>query len=403
MVSTTQISERVSPLAADDLSWWARTLRTQLSTAAGPEQVDDVRVAAFVHDGIVADGGTTDAWAVREGGKPLAAFRVSECVHPITLRRDLRVEGLCAGPTGSAAAAALLDTLPDDLDVRVELPLLGTAAALRPALLRRGFRPEVLLVRRPTAGLHRVPDSRPGNSRGEQPPQPTATPWQIRPATTTDTESVAEQPPHPTATPRQIRAATAADTKFVGEQPPHPTTAPKQIHPATTTDTESVAEQPPHPTTTPSQIRAATAADAEFVYECLATAVRNGLGGARTQVDVDDWIRTRYARLLRPGVTCVVAESAGQPVGHAYATAGPDRYGPGLCGYLHDVFVRPAAKGQGCAHALTDALAERLSADDVPILEGEVIMAGGEQTALRDGLRAAGWREDRMRWVRAAQ
>jgi len=328
MVSTTQISERVSPLASDDLSWWARTLRTQLSTAAGPEQADDVRVAAFVHDGIVADGGTTDAWAVREGRTPLAAFRVSECLHPITLRRDLRVEGLCAGPAGSAAAVALLDTLPDDLDVRVELPLLGTAAALRSVLRQRGFRPEVLLVRRPTAGLRRVPDSRPGKSRGEQPSHPTAAPWQIR---------------------------------------------------------------------------AATATDADFVYECLATAVRNGLGGASAQVDIDDWIRTRYARLLRPGVTCVIAESAGRPVGHGYATAGPDRYGPGLCGYLHDVFVQPAAKGLGCAHALTGALGEQLSAGDVPMVEGEVIMAGGDQAALRGGLRAAGWREDRMRWVRTAR
>jgi len=307
MVGTTQTSVRVNQLADDDLSWWARSLRAQLRTAAGPEQVDEARMAAFVHDGIVADGGTMDTRAVHEAGLPVAACRVSECLHPLTLRRDLRVEGLCAAPAG---AAALLDALPHDLEVRVELPLLGTARALQPTLRQLGFRPEVLLVRRPTDGLRPAPD------------------WQIR---------------------------------------------------------------------------AATAQDTDFLYDCLAAAVRNGLNGTSAQVDIDDWIRTRYARLLRPGVTCVIAELDGRPVGHGYVTAGPDRYGRGPCGFLHDVFVLPAAKGLGCAHALTGALGERLSAGGVPVLEGEVIMTGGDKTALRGGLHAAGWREDRMRWLRPAQ
>ena len=302
MVGTTLAYARVSPLANDDLSWWAQTLHTQLRTAAGPEQADDARLTTVAHN-IVADGGTVDAWAVREDDAPLAACRVSECRHPITLRRDVRVEGLCAAPAGSAAAAALLDRLPDDLAVRVELPLRGTAEALEPALRQRGFEPEVLLVRRPTDGLR-----------------------------------------HPSGW----------------------------------------------------QIRAATAGDADFLYDCLAAAVRNGLNGTPAGVDIDAWIRTRFARLLHPGVTCVIAELAGRPVGHGYATTGPDRYGPGLCGFLHDVFVLPDAKGLGCAHALTGALGERLSAAGGSMLEGEVIMAGGDQTALRAGLREAGWREDRI-------
>jgi GNAT superfamily N-acetyltransferase len=149
-------------------------------------------------------------------------------------------------------------------------------------------------------------------------------------------------------------------------------------------------------------VRPATPADTGFVRDCLARAIRNGLAGEPTavDVDVDEWVRARFADPLHTDATCVITESNGLAVGHAYATAGPDRYHRSRLAVVHDVFVVPEAKGRGAARALTTALAAELSRQGIPVMEGEVIMRGDPQRELRAGLATTGWHEDRMRWLR---
>ncbi|MFC4071861.1 GNAT family N-acetyltransferase [Actinoplanes subglobosus] len=150
------------------------------------------------------------------------------------------------------------------------------------------------------------------------------------------------------------------------------------------------------------RVRPATPADAPFVQDCLARAIHNGLAGEPPAVDVDEWARRRFADPFHSGATCIIAERRGRRLGHVYATVGPDRYRRIRLANIHDVYVVPEAKRQGVAHALTAALADHLSRSGVPMMEGEVIMRGDPQQALRAGLAAVGWREDRIRWVRPA-
>jgi L-amino acid N-acyltransferase YncA len=308
-----EIFERTAPdqyasLTNLELDWWQDTLCQQTVSAAEPEPVDQAHVRSYVHETIVADGQTAGTLAVRDAAVVVAACRIAECRHPLTLQPDLRLEGLCADAHRSDAVGDLLEQVPTGLETRTELPVRG-AAALRQPLAQHGFQPEILVVRRPTQCLAPEPD------------------WQIR---------------------------------------------------------------------------AATERDRQFVQDCLATAVRRGLLGQEPKVDVDAWVRQRFAELTGPHVECVVAESGGQLIGHGYATLRPDRYRPELCGYVVDVFVLPAAQGRGCSRALTAALGARLHERGVPILESEVVLVShtADPAGLRANLGRAGWREDRMRWVR---
>lgn len=298
----------VHALTEAELDPWIAALATQRLSAAGPEPADDDFVRRTVREAILTDGGILDTIAVRRDGRLTAAARLFECLHPLTLRPDLRLDGLC-DLAGDEEAATLIAALPAGWAVRAELPVRGTAAPLADVLAAAGFRPEVLTIRRATGGV------------------PAVDGWRVRDATATD---------------------------------------------------------------------------ADFVRSCLAAAIRNGLAGEPVAVDLDGWIATRFAEPFHPDAVCVVAERDGRPIGHGYATVGTDRYRPVHAATVHDVFVLPEAKGGGCAHAITAALAEALLARGVPVMEGEVIMAGEAQSALRAGLSAAGWREDRMRWHRPA-
>jgi L-amino acid N-acyltransferase YncA len=293
------------PLAEAELDWWISALVGQRFTASGAETADPAYVRRTVRATVAADGGVLDTVAVRRAGVVTAAARLFECCHPLTLTTDMRLDGLCAA--GAPAAAQLLAAVPDRWPVRAELPLRGDAAPLAEVLTAAGFEPEVLTIRRSTAGLAETPG------------------WQVRPA---------------------------------------------------------------------------TAADAGFVRSCLAAAVRNGLAGVTTPVDIDTWTAARFAEPFHSEAACVVAERDGRPVGHGYATMGADRYRPAPLATVHDVFVLPDAKGTGGAHAITAALACVLRDRGVSMMEGEVIMKGDPQSALRSGLAGAGWSEDRMRWVR---
>ncbi|HZN77421.1 MAG TPA: GNAT family N-acetyltransferase [Micromonosporaceae bacterium] len=287
-----------------ELVWWRNALRDQFREAAvdGAEETQ----MTWYADSIVDDDGAAGTAAVREDGVAVAAMRVAECLHPLTHFRDRRIEGLVARPPD--AAAALLERLPTDLQMRVEVPMHGSGVALSEPLQRYGFQPEVLTVRRRTSSSWPESD------------------WTIRPAVPTD---------------------------------------------------------------------------ADFVYDCLATAVRRGLLGQEPDVDLDQWVRARFPDPSGSEAVCVVAEQNGDLVGHGYAILRPDRYLSRPCGYVVDVFVLRHAQGRGCSVALTTALGTRLHEAGVPVVESEVVLAGNPNPApLRDRLAAAGWREERMRWVR---
>jgi GNAT superfamily N-acetyltransferase len=303
------------PLADGETPQWVAALVALALGGAADEPTDPEHIRGTVRDRITTEGGSRAATAVHDGGRSVAAARLIECRHPVTLRTDLRIEDLAAlaGPLPSADLTAvtsrLLDALPEGLPVRAELPVRGPAAALAAALGAAGFVPEVLSVRRATA-----------------------------------------------------------DVPLVDVCP----------------------------------IRPATPADTSFVQDCLARAIRNGLAGEPPAVDLDEWVRRRFADPFHTGATCLIAERQGRSVGHVYATVGPDRYRRIRLASIHDVYVIPEAKRQGVAHALTGALAAQLSRSGVSMMEGEVILRGDPRQVLRAGLAAAGWREDRIRWLRTA-
>jgi hypothetical protein len=301
-----------APLTAVELDWWREALYTQVIGGAGGEPSEPRHVRSFVETAIVADGGTSGTVAVRDASVVTAACRVAHTQHPVTLVKDLLIEGLCAAPGREPDIVELLGHVPPDLEARVELPVNGPAAALENPLRTLGFQPEVLTIRRPTADLRPPVD------------------WRIRPA---------------------------------------------------------------------------TERDHDFVYHSLATAVGRGLFGRESRVDVEAWVRERFPAPAGEDVTCVVADSEDGLLGHAYATLRPDRYRPGSCGYVVDVLVLPSAQGRGGSRALTAGLGAALCASGITVMESEVAFGRGgvDPTPLRTNLVSAGWREDRMRWVRHAR
>lgn len=138
------------PLTSVELCWWREALVRQLTDAAGDPPVDTDHLAA-VAAAVVADGGAEDTIGVRRDGATVAAARLVDCRHPVTLRADRRLEGLCvdAGvPDATDAVSELLARVPTDLEVRVEIPAGPAAAGLREAVRGGGFHEDVLTVRR---------------------------------------------------------------------------------------------------------------------------------------------------------------------------------------------------------------------------------------------------------------
>jgi hypothetical protein len=147
------------------------------------------------------------------------------------------------------------------------------------------------------------------------------------------------------------------------------------------------------------RVRPAVAADLLFVQECLAAAVRRGLFGQSPEVDLDEWIRTRFTAVSGVDLVCLIAEDGGQPIGHGFAQFTPDRYRSRRCAFIVDVFVVPDRHGEGHARTLTAALSAAVAARGATVLESEVALDGDADT-LRANLIAGGWREDRMVWAR---
>jgi hypothetical protein len=294
-------------LTEPELTSWQEHLVDQLVAAAPDGEADRAYLVDAVARQVVADGGTDGTLGVRRDGELVAAGRVVDCLHPLTKRRDRRVEGLWAQPD---AVQTLLRLVPDDQPLRVTLPVRGPAEQLAEPLRAAGFQPELVTVRRAVSNDH---------------------------------------------------------------------------------DVKSTVE-----------IYAATVADLPFVQQCLAVAVRRGLFGQPPEVDVDEWVRGQFAEAAGPDIVCLVARDGAQLIGHGYARLVADRYRPGQCAFIVDVFVIPQRHGEGHSHALTAALGSAVAVRGVSVLESEVALRG-DVSALRANLAASGWVEDHMVWVREAR
>jgi hypothetical protein len=149
-------------------------------------------------------------------------------------------------------------------------------------------------------------------------------------------------------------------------------------------------------------VRQAVTADADYIYDCLERAVRQGLCGEDCVVDLPAWLRRRFDVVSGTDAFCMVAEYDGERAGHAFAYLRPDRYVAERCGYLMDVFVT-GPRGRGISHALTTAICQQLGQRGISMIESDVFLDRGNPDQLREGLRTAGWYEDRLRWHRPAQ
>lgn len=139
-------------------------------------------------------------------------------------------------------------------------------------------------------------------------------------------------------------------------------------------------------------------AETGFVLECLAIALRRGLGGEQAAVDLTAWAKDQYP-LGGHGELCLVGTCAGRPVCHGLGYSRPDRYGTGRVLYLVDVFVVPEYQGRGLSRLVTAAMMRRATETGYRVVESDVMLSPGSD-GLRVGLRNAGWAEDRVRWSR---
>jgi hypothetical protein len=138
--------------------------------------------------------------------------------------------------------------------------------------------------------------------------------------------------------------------------------------------------------------------EAGFVVDCLATALRRGLGDADPAVDLAGWARTRY-RLADPDTICLVGTVDGRPACHGLGYRRADRHGSRSVLYLTDVFVLPEHHSRGFSRTVTAAMACAAAEAGYEVLESDVVLRP-DSAALRAGLSRAGWTEDRIRWMR---
>jgi GNAT superfamily N-acetyltransferase len=135
-----------------------------------------------------------------------------------------------------------------------------------------------------------------------------------------------------------------------------------------------------------------------FVIECLATALRRGLAGTQPATDLAAWAREHY--LLDDGsALCLVGRLDGIPVGHGLGYRRKDRYGIDSVLYLVDVFVVPSCQGRGLSRAISAEIMRVAAREGYQVVESDVLLTSSSD-GLRQGLRAAGWSEDRIRWGR---
>jgi GNAT superfamily N-acetyltransferase len=138
--------------------------------------------------------------------------------------------------------------------------------------------------------------------------------------------------------------------------------------------------------------------EAGFVVECLVTALGRGLAQDEPAVDLAAWARTRY-QLHDKATVCLVGSLDGRAVCHGLGYRRADRHGRARVLYLVDVFVVAEYQGRRLSQAMSAAMMGQAREAGYEVIESDVVLAPGSER-LRDGLRRAGWTEDRVRWSR---
>jgi len=113
-----------------------------------------------------------------------------------------------------------------------------------------------------------------------------------------------------------------------------------------------------------------------------------------------------YGRFLvsqidEEGMLVLVAERAGRVVGYAFAGLEPMSWKDlrAACGYLHDVFVDPAARGAGAGGMLVRAALERLEAMGAPRV---VLMSAAPNSTAQRLFERLGFRRTMVEMTREA-
>ena len=111
----------------------------------------------------------------------------------------------------------------------------------------------------------------------------------------------------------------------------------------------------------------------------------------RSENPEEGYGRFLVSQLGERGCVVLVAERAGAVIGYAYAGLEPMSWKDlrDACGYLHDVFVDPAARGAGAGERLVRAAAQWLESHGAPrvVLMSADANAGAQRLFARLGFR----------------
>jgi ribosomal protein S18 acetylase RimI-like enzyme len=111
--------------------------------------------------------------------------------------------------------------------------------------------------------------------------------------------------------------------------------------------------------------------------------------------------RFLVSQIAEPGCVVLVAERAGVVVGYAYAGLEPMSWKDlrAACGYLHDVFVDPGARGAGAGEKLVRAALEWLESRGAPRV---VLMSASRNEGAQRLFERLGFRRTMVEMTREA-
>jgi len=111
--------------------------------------------------------------------------------------------------------------------------------------------------------------------------------------------------------------------------------------------------------------------------------------------------RFLVSQLDEPGSVVLVAERAGAVVGYAFAALEPMSWKDlrAACGYLHDVYVDPAARGAGAGERLVRAALEWLEGRGAPRV---VLMSAARNESAQRLFERIGFRRTMVEMTREA-
>ena len=112
----------------------------------------------------------------------------------------------------------------------------------------------------------------------------------------------------------------------------------------------------------------------------------------------DEVTQRTWMRILDPdsAITCLVAEADGQPVGFAHCVVHENTWETQPVCYLEDLYVDPAARGQGVGRAMLDWLRNSMRAEGWARLYWMTHKDNGPARALYDQFARA---DDFVRYV----